>query len=479
MTMALVQGQWKLRAYAYETPTLQFNDDHLRDDIQIRLSAEEDDRYNTVRGVFVDKDRQYQPHPFAAFSASEYITRDNSETIYRDIQLPMTTDAYMAQRVAAGILEQSDLQKRVIYPANFKTLPVEIGGTVALSNTKLGMVDQPFRVTNYKLNDMAGIDLVLQEDTPSAYTDVGTAEYTVTSGGGITFKNPGVPAPSTMSLFSIPNGIQLSWANPPARLYEYTEVWRNTVDSFDNASIVNLSRIDTFVDNPPLGFPYYYWVRSRNYYGEVSSYIPTTGGLGGVIVLEDDIKLNFDPGFEQTKPGADDSTHWRNMSDNWSGDSGKITGSTSVVSDSVGTGESHVLRWQARVASESTGSTASQIANRKAVNVYRGLGVNYNMRYRVTSYTNINSMYMDMTVSGRKNLRNSSTVELASSRINITNSIDWVIWSDWLNVTSYTDIASYSFITSKIEFWIYAGTPVGTEHISVDVDWALFRYSET
>ena len=90
MTMALVQGNWLLRGWTFETASLSFSDDDLRKDIQISLSTEESQRFNTVRGVFVDKDRFYQPHQFPAFTAAEYVARDNGETIFRDI--PITND---------------------------------------------------------------------------------------------------------------------------------------------------------------------------------------------------------------------------------------------------------------------------------------------------------------------------------------------------------------------------------------------------
>jgi hypothetical protein len=277
MTMALVQGQWKLRGWEYETPTLQFTDDDLRGDIQISLSVEESKRYNTMRGTFVDKNRKWTAQQFPVFTSSEYVSRDNDETLFKDLQLPMTTDVYEAQRLAVGVLEQSDLQRTIIYPSNFKTLPVEIGGTIMLSNTKMGWDQDTFRVTNYALNDMAGIDLVLQEDNEAAYTDVGTAEYIVSSQGSYTRGDPGVPPPSSAWVSDSVNGILVDWLPPPARLYETVEVWVSSgANEVSSAYKVFEGEQSEFLHKLDAPATQYYWLRSKNFAGDVSSYIPSS-----------------------------------------------------------------------------------------------------------------------------------------------------------------------------------------------------------
>jgi hypothetical protein len=276
MTMALVQGVWKLRGWEYETPALAFTDDDLRGDLKISLSTEETGRYNTVRGSFIDPERKWQASQFPAFTSSEYVARDGSETLFSDIQLPMTTDIFMSQRLAAGILEQSDLQRVVVYPSNFKTLPVEIGGTIMLSNAKLGWDEDTFRVTNYKINDMKGIDLVMHEDNVAAYTDVATDEYATSSGGVYTRNDPGVPAPSSLWTSPLINAVLLSWTPPPARLFETVQVHWSTNNSRDQA--IQVAAIDGHeflhrTERPQLG---YYWSRAENYAGGLSDFFPNS-----------------------------------------------------------------------------------------------------------------------------------------------------------------------------------------------------------
>jgi hypothetical protein len=478
MTMALVQGQWKLRPFMFETPTLQFTDDDLRGDLQIKLTTQETERYNAVRGVFVDKDRQYQPHTFPTFVSTEYIWRDNSETLIRDIQLPMTNDLFMAQRLAAGILEQSDLQTTVIYPSNFKTLPVEIGGTIAITNSKMGWSEKPFRVTNYKLSDMKGIDLVLREDVAAAYADVGTAEYLVTSGGVYTTADPGVPPPTSFYTVNIPNGVELNWTNPPARLFEWIEIHRSTTNSFGGSSVVQIgeTRLNHWEGNPPQGQLYYYWVRARNWAGEVSSPAPHQySGQVGVYGDDGSLVIISDPSFEQTPINSTDDPaerFWTPM--NTVGLNGSFGYGHTVVRSigAVGNyGGSHVFEAGYKTQASSLGPSQFGPFNRKTVPFMRGMGMGVQCRYRVTTYTNVQSVFIDLNLSGKKSLYEAGGPDAKTFRITITNSIGWTIFSDFVSAAAMANVGSYSYVYADIEVRNHQdGTTTNTPAFCIQLD---------
>jgi len=326
MTMALIQGVWKLRPWAFETPTLAFTDDDLRGDIQIRLSTPEHLRYNTVRATFIDRDRRYQAHRAPQVTAAEYVARDNAEVLFKDVQQPMTTDIFESQRLSTGILEQSDLQQVVIYPSNYKTLPVEIGGTIKLSNTKMEWDEETFRVTNYKLNDMKGIDLVLQEDNSAAYVPVGTLEYSVANDGNYSTADPGVPAPNSLWTLSRPDGNLIQVNLPPARLFETVRIYTAvTSNAFANAAEISDSDASSFLHQYQRPRKYWYWARAVNYAGEFSDVIPTSGSSnisalpalqGGMIDYTFDLSEDIDDFYEElgqtvtiSKSGGENGEH--------------------------------------------------------------------------------------------------------------------------------------------------------------------------
>lgn len=273
---ALINGQWKVRAWGWETPTLQFGDDDLRDDLQIQLDPRENERYNTVRATFIDKDRLWKSSQAPEFTSSEYVSRDNDVKLYKDVTFHMTKETYMAQRLEAGILEQSDNEVTVVYPTNFKTLPAEINGTIMVSNTKMGWVDKDFRVERYKFKDLGGIDLVLREDGPDRYADVATNEYTVASNGQYTIADPGVPPPSSIWVNPRIDGNLLHVTPPAARLYEEIIWYVSPTSAWTDAEELVRVKDDDFFHKLDRPRPQYYFSSALNFAGEESDRIPNS-----------------------------------------------------------------------------------------------------------------------------------------------------------------------------------------------------------
>jgi len=471
MTMALVQGVWKLRGWEYETPALAFGDDDLRGDIQIELSTDAEKRFNTVRPYFIDRDRRYQAMQAPSVTASEYVARDNGEVLHKDIQLPMTTDIYMAQRLAAGLLEQSDLQRTVIYPSNFKTLPVEIGGTIMLSNTKMGWDQDTFRVTNYKINDMKGIDLVLQEDNAGAYTDVATDEYTVSSEGVYTKNNPGVPAPTNFDAKSVVDGVLINWDPPAARLYERVQIYRSITNSFGVATKIKETRNTNYIDVPNAQGQFYYWGRSINYASEVSSPTPDVNSGDIVRWAEDTFSMLADPTFEKTPLGVGQSNNFWTKVDSFAFGPVDYKGYASINSDSGGIKTAY-LHHVFVINSEQQANNQAAIFNTKFVPVIEAARYHLSVVYRVPVFTSIKSGYLEVEFQGRfaHTLQGASWAQLNLERI--VTPINSVGWTTFSAEVLYSDLSfstnSATMIGLGLNYQARADTTTGTLHIDID-----------
>ena len=103
-------GQWKVRASVWEASSVNIDADDLAGAVEVRGSAPKSERFSSIRGFFIDPARNYEATEFPHISDSTYLTRDNSETITYDLQLPMTNTASMAQRIAMRNLEQGHNQ---------------------------------------------------------------------------------------------------------------------------------------------------------------------------------------------------------------------------------------------------------------------------------------------------------------------------------------------------------------------------------
>jgi hypothetical protein len=154
-------GTWGLKASKYEAPVLTITADDLAGQIVYRGSAQKSERYNTVRGVFTDPERNHQQVEFPHVSAAAYVTRDNGETLYRDLALPFTNKTTEAERIAARLLHRGNRQQLMEIPLNLSGVQHEIGDFVSVDIPELDWTD--------------GENIILRsEDLTTTWTDIGT-----------------------------------------------------------------------------------------------------------------------------------------------------------------------------------------------------------------------------------------------------------------------------------------------------------------
>lgn len=168
--MPYLQGKYRLHAAAAGVPLDKaLTESELRGTLKIRPRPPKRELYNAVRGTFVDPAQLWQPTDFVPQLSSGFEARDGGERIYKDKELPFTTDGFMGQRLARLDLTRADQGITLDYPANLSGLPIALWDVVPLSIANLGWVRKPFRVLGWKLAEEGGVDLVLQEEAPEVY----------------------------------------------------------------------------------------------------------------------------------------------------------------------------------------------------------------------------------------------------------------------------------------------------------------------
>jgi hypothetical protein len=98
-------GRYRLYAGAYDSPAFTLTEKDLAGPVQYVTGAPRAERYNYVRGVRYDTESG-NPIEFTPRTSTSYVT-DDGATLYRDIELPATSDDYRAQRIAQIILRRS------------------------------------------------------------------------------------------------------------------------------------------------------------------------------------------------------------------------------------------------------------------------------------------------------------------------------------------------------------------------------------
>jgi len=176
-TLIRVNGKWVLNAGAYQTPTITLDEDDLRSGIQLTTKISRRDSFNTVRGVIIDPDGDYQLTDYPSITNATYIAEDGEEVVSQ-LNLPFTSSMSTAQRLAKIHLEKQRQQISLVYPAKLTAFKVRTGDTVLINNTRFGFSQKPFEVVEWKLvtdTDLSGaptfgVNLVLRETAAAVYT---------------------------------------------------------------------------------------------------------------------------------------------------------------------------------------------------------------------------------------------------------------------------------------------------------------------
>lgn len=243
-------GQWRIFAGAWDTPTYTINPQDWGGEVQIRLSAPMEDRWNSVVSFYMDSARKYQRVPSYARRNTTYETADG-ERIPLEIEVQGATNEYHAQRIAEFQLRASRNQITVSGQLRPEFIKLSTWDTVYVTDPAYGWSAKTFRVMRMDMAMDGEVSVELREEGNASWTDLARAEYSAQ----ITWVtiDPGASLPEERAGFTItpsPGALNFSWAvssdtfpNEVTRLLQSsvssdaaaaTEIWRG------NATGVNI-----------------------------------------------------------------------------------------------------------------------------------------------------------------------------------------------------------------------------------------------
>lgn len=158
-------GKWRILAGAYYTPTLTFDEDDLRAGFRVQSLVSRRESFNCIKGLFSSVADNYIPTDFPPIVSDAFIAQDNGEPVYKNIELPFTTSASMAQRLAKIELLKARQQITLTLPLKLHGLQANVGDIVRINNTRMGWSLKPFEVVSMQmsLGETLGVDLELRE----------------------------------------------------------------------------------------------------------------------------------------------------------------------------------------------------------------------------------------------------------------------------------------------------------------------------
>ena len=161
-------GVFYIKASQYEAPTETLTDDDLVAPIAVKTSLERTDRYNTVNGTFVNPAENHKLAEFPKIQLTAELARDNGEELIREIQLPFTNTSTAAQRIARGLILETNSQKTIEFPCNLRGMRIMPGDRVQVSIGDFSWTNKVFRCLSWRFTD--GGDRVGVTLTPVSYT---------------------------------------------------------------------------------------------------------------------------------------------------------------------------------------------------------------------------------------------------------------------------------------------------------------------
>lgn len=191
-------GLWKLYAGAWRAPTVTLDEDDARAGIRVETRITRRESFNRVKGTYVSPYDSWQETDFPAVTNATYLAEDNGEPSWRDIELPFTDSASMAQRIAKIELETARQQITVNYPGKLSSYRIEPPEVIALDNTRRGWSGKTFKTVQGELrlegadgdNPVLGYDLLLREAAATVYDWNSGEETTVDPAPDTDLPNP-------------------------------------------------------------------------------------------------------------------------------------------------------------------------------------------------------------------------------------------------------------------------------------------------
>ena len=233
-------GKWTLKVAAWRAPTVYLTENEVVGDITMQASQSRRDIFNSVKGTYSSALDLYQPVSFPPVTNSTYVAEDG-ETIWQDVQYPLTTSYATCQRLAKIELEKARQQIIVNLSVNLKGFAIQPADNVYFTFARYGWNNKTFEVLTWEFGtrNLDGVpipvvNLVLKETAAAVYDWNSGEETTVDPSPNTTLPNAfSVNAPSNLIATNqvvvlqdgtTQNGIVLTWTAPVSSFVSQYEV---------------------------------------------------------------------------------------------------------------------------------------------------------------------------------------------------------------------------------------------------------------
>ena len=170
------QGKWRMKPAYWTNPVMDLTDDDLRSGINVSTRHSRRNNFNTVKGTFRGSESNWQVTDYPEVTNSAFFTADNSQESVADVDLPFTDNSIEARRIALISLEANRQQLTVNAAFGLRTLELQVGDNVRITNTRFGWTNKEFQIIAWSFGLADGLDLQinmsLRETAESVFDEV-------------------------------------------------------------------------------------------------------------------------------------------------------------------------------------------------------------------------------------------------------------------------------------------------------------------
>ena len=326
------QGKWRMKPAYWTTPVMFLDEDDLRSSISVSTRHSRRDNFNVIKGKFTGPDTNWQsvdykevrnesnagtfvtglPYSISEVGTTNFTTVgatsntvgevfvatgagtgtgvadlnlgvDNGLTSVADVDLLFTDTMKEARRLGRVTLERNRQQLTIGASFGLKTLGLQVGDNVYITNNRFGWTNKSFEVLSWNFGLTDGLDLqtemTLRETAESVFDAVDDAA--IYEADNTTLPSPFfVPVPSLDAAVitttinedgtAVP-AIDFSWGVSNSEVVDYYDFqWKLSTDATYNSTVVEEPR---FRISPALSnVAYDYRVRAVNTLGIKSNY---------------------------------------------------------------------------------------------------------------------------------------------------------------------------------------------------------------
>lgn len=170
------QGSWRMKPAYWTAPVLDLNEDDLRSSVSVSTRHSRRNNFNTVKGTFRGEESNWQTTDYPQVTNADFVAADGGQESVADVDLPFTDNYIEARRIGRISLERNRQQLTVNASFGLKTLQVQVGDNIRLTNSRFGWDNKEFEVVAWNFGLTDGLDLqtqmTLRETAESVYDEV-------------------------------------------------------------------------------------------------------------------------------------------------------------------------------------------------------------------------------------------------------------------------------------------------------------------